>query len=135
MITPYRLLASLAAVALVAFLTMKALRPGSRAPWWGPALASVLFLGFTAYVVATEGPLGFWNEHIHDAWGNQIWIDLLLSCGLGWSVLLPRVRQVGMRPWAWAIALVLTGSIGLLAMLARLLYLERASTDAGPARA
>lgn len=124
MSSPTTLLAVLASTLFVSFLAIHVVRPGTRVAWWLPALVSIAFLGFSGYAVATEGPLGFWTEHVRNAWGNQIWFDLLFSASVGWTALLPRARAVGMRPAAWALALPLAGSIGLLAMLARVLYLE-----------
>jgi len=124
MSSPNTAFAILAALAVGGFLASHVLRPATRVAWWLPAVVSVAFLGFSAYAVATEGPLGFWIEHVRNAWGNQIWFDLLFCASVGWTVLLPRARAVGMRSWAWAIALPLTGSVALLAMLARVLYLE-----------
>ncbi len=124
MSSPNSLIAAFGAVAFVVFLGGHVLRPSSRVPWWLPAVVSLAFLGFTSYVAVTEGPLGFWTEHVRRAWGNQIWLDLLFSASVGWTALLPRARAAGMWPWAWALVLPLGGSIALLAMLARVLYLE-----------
>lgn len=130
MSSPNTVLPALTAVVFVVFLAIHVLRPATRVAWWLPALASVAFLGFSIHAVATEGPLGFWTEHVRNAWGNQVWFDLLLSASVGWTALLPRARSAGMRPWVWAVALPLTGSVALLAMLARVLYLEGRSAEA-----
>jgi hypothetical protein len=122
------MLAALAGIVFVAFLASQVLRPATRLAWGPPALASIVFLGFSTYAIATEGPMGFWTEHIRNAWGNQIWFDLLFAASVGWTALLPRARAAGMRPWAWALALPLAGSVALLAMLARVLYLEGRSS-------
>jgi len=120
----HTLLAALAAALFVTFIGTHALRPTTRLSWRLPALASLVFLGFSVHAVTSEGMLGFWPEHVHGAWGNQIWFDLLLAASIGWVTLVPRALRVGMQPWPWALALCLTGSIGLLAMLSRVLYLE-----------
>ena len=44
---------------------------------------------------------------------------------IGWYLMLPRARAVGMRPAAWLPLVVLSGCVGFLAMLARLSYLEQ----------
>lgn len=127
--SPDTIRAVLAVIVFVVFLASQVLRPAVRVAWWLPALASVAFLGFSTYAVATEGPLGFWTEHVRSAWGNQIWFDLLFSASVGWTALLPRARDAGMRPWVWALALPLAGSVALLAMLARVRYLEDRSSS------
>ena len=96
-------------------------RPGS---WLVPAGLCTLFLGWSIYTAGTEGPLGFWANHTRNAWGNQVWFDLLLAVGVAWALLLPQARAAGMRPAPWLVLILCTGSIGLLAMLARCLFLE-----------
>jgi hypothetical protein len=39
---------------------------------------------------------------------------------------MPRARALGMRPLPWLLLVVCTGSIGLCAMFARVLYLQEA---------
>lgn len=134
MTSPNTMLAVLAALIFIAVLATHVLRATTRVAWWLPALASALFLGLSTYAVATEGFWGFWTEHVSSAWGNQIWFDLLFAASIGWVALLPRVRAAGMRPWVWAIALVATGSVALLAMLARVLYLEGHASASAQAR-
>jgi len=100
---------------------------GARAPvglWRLPAALSAGFLVWTLYAVVTEGPLGFWAEHTRNGWGVQIWIDLLLAATVAWLLAGPRMRAVGMAQPLWFFAIAATGSIGLTALLARLLYLE-----------
>jgi hypothetical protein len=103
---------------------------GGRPPsaWLLPAAGSVAFFVFSASAVVNEGPVGFWTEHTESLWGNQIWLDLLLSASVGWALMAPEARARGMRLAPWLFVVAATGSIGFLAMLARLLYLrERAS--------
>ena len=45
-----------------------------------------------------------------------------------WALIVPRARALGMRPLPWLALIVGTGSVGLLAMAARMLYLQN-STD------
>ena len=54
----------------------------------------------------------------------QLWFDLLLAVATGWTLVLPRVRAAGMRAVPWLALICQTGSIGFLAMLARLICLE-----------
>ena len=101
-------------------------RPGG---WLVPAGLSALFLGWSLYTVGAEGPLGFWANHTRNAWGNQVWFDLLLAVGVAWALLLPRARSAGLRPAPWLVLILCTGSIGLLAMLARCLFLENRQSE------
>ncbi|WP_219892505.1 hypothetical protein [Aquisediminimonas profunda] len=115
--------------ALAIFLVTAVMAANGRqaakpAGWRIPAAFSVLFLGWSLFALAQGGLGGVWVEHTRNAWGNQIWFDLLLALGIGWSLLLPRTRAVGMRPWPWLALLLATGSVGLLAMLARCFFLE-----------
>jgi len=121
------LLFGLAALCFVAYLAY-ALKHATAQPiagrWVFPAALSAAFLMFSAYTVASEGPLGFLVEHTRTLWSSQIWFDLLLgvSVALWWMV--PPARSVGMRIPLWMVLVVATGNIGLLAMLARLWWLQ-----------
>lgn len=92
--------------------------------WKWPAGLSLAFLAWSLGAAWMEGPLGFWPEHTRHAWGNQIWFDLLLAAGVALAFLVPQARSLGMRPLPWVLAVACTGSIGLLAMTARVLYLK-----------
>ena len=87
-------------------------------------MLSAAFFAYSLWPIFTLGPWGFWPEHVSDPWSVQIWFDLLCSIGVGWALLAPRARTAGMTPWPWLALIVATGSIGLLAMLARVLYRE-----------
>jgi hypothetical protein len=107
--------------------------PAMRGLWRFPALLCVAFLMWSTYAIATGGPAGFWPEHTRHAWGNQIWFDLLLAAGVALAFLVPQARRLGMQPLPWVILVICTGSIGLLAMASRILYLreEKALPEAG----
>lgn len=92
--------------------------------WKAPLLISLLFFAYSLFTSVTEGPLMFWVEHTRSFWGNQIWFDLLLAAGVAWFLLVPQAKRLGMRLPVWLLTVALTGSIGLLAMLARTLYLQ-----------
>jgi low temperature requirement protein LtrA len=122
-------------VAVIGFVAAGAVlswrRPvaAARLVWMAPATLSCLLFLWSAYAVLSEGPLGFWSHHTQGAWANQIWFDLLLSLGVGFALLAPGARALGMRVAPWFVLILCTGSIGLLAMLARYLFLrEQAST-------
>jgi hypothetical protein len=128
----YTLLATLAAVVVLLFGTSVSL--GFFRPRWHLAAAmSAAFFCFSLYViVSTADPVGFWTDHTLDAWGNQIWFDLLLAASVAFVSLLPRARALGMRPLPWFLAIVATGSIALCAFAARIAYLEdRSAGSAG----
>lgn len=93
--------------------------------WLLPAITSFLFLVFSGIAVAKQGLFGFWVEHsLRSLWGNQIWFDLLLMASIAWYLVLPQARKLGMSLPFWLLLIVSTGSIGFLAMLARLLFLQ-----------
>jgi hypothetical protein len=96
-------------------------RPGL---WRLPAIAGVLFAVFSVITIAQEGPIQFWTNHSTTWAGNQVWFDLLFAVAIGFTLMLPRARAVGMRPFPWAVAVVTTACVALLPMLARLLWLE-----------
>ncbi|NJN64774.1 MAG: hypothetical protein HC882_07775 [Acidobacteria bacterium] len=121
----------LAAAAFLAFsLFILSSEGGSiRNGWMFPAAASLAFFGFSLVAVSSEGMSGFWTEHTRNLWGNQIWIDLLLAVGIGWFLIVPQAKALGMRPLPWFLLVASTGCIGFLAMTARMLYLrERAGS-------
>ena len=93
--------------------------------WWVPALLSAGFFIGSLRAIATGGTFGFWAEHTRNDWNNQIFLDLLLSASCAYFLLLARARAVSMHVLPWFILIATTGSIGLLAMVARVLFLER----------
>lgn len=122
----YQFLPIVAAILLV--LAMLGAASGKSGSWLVPAGVCALFLGWSLYTLAAEGPFGFWPNHTQNAWGNQVWFDLLIAIGIGWALLMPRARAAGMRPLPWAVLILCTGCIGLTAMLARCLFLEHRPT-------
>ena len=127
----------LAAVAFLAFSTFVLSGEGTRIRngWMFPAGASLAFLAFSLHAIYSEGVFGFWTEHTRNLWGNQIWLDLLLAVGIGWFLIVPRAKALGMRPLPWLLLVASTGCVGFLAMTARMLYLtERASASEPAAR-
>ncbi|MEO1252480.1 MAG: hypothetical protein AAFW81_09060 [Pseudomonadota bacterium] len=121
-------IAPLAAVAvLVLVMARIAGRGGEPAKnaWFGPAIICVLFLAWSLWAVVREGPLGFWPIHTANAWGNQVWFDLLIAIGVGWFFLAPKAKAAGMNVWLWMGLTLCSGTIGVLAMLSRYLYLAQ----------
>jgi hypothetical protein len=97
-------------------------RPGL---WRLPAVVGVLFAVFSLVTIAQEGLVQFWVNHTTTWAGNQVWFDLLFAVAIGFALMLPRARAVGMRPWPWAHRHRGDGLCrALLPMLARFLWLE-----------
>lgn len=113
------------AVVLVALTVISLTWQGEkRLAWWVPLLASLLFLAYTVVTVMQEGPMAVLTAISASWWSNQIWMDLLLAVAIGWVLILPRARALGMQPWPWLVLVFCSGSIGFLLMLSRLLYLQ-----------
>ena len=90
------------------------------------------FAGFSAITLYREGVVQVWSNHTANLWGVQVWWDLLLATGTALFLILPRARAAGMAVLPWTAFVTLTASIGLLAMAARLFWLERVQQEAGP---
>lgn len=100
--------------------------------WMAPAALSIVFACLSLQAVITEGAVGFWVEHTRNLWGNQIWFDLLLAGGVAWFFAAKKARSLGLRSWPWLLVIVATGSIGLLAFVARILYAQSLLTKSNP---
>lgn len=95
-----------------------------------PMIAAALSGGFAAYTGVTilaEGVLPVLINHTSNLWGVQVWWDLLFSLTVAMFLIAPRARAAGMNVPLWALFVVATASIGLLAMCARLFWLEAAA--------
>jgi len=96
--------------------------------WMLPVFLAVAFLVFTVWTIAATGqPLGFVVEHTHSPWGAQIGIDLFNALCV--SIYFANVlsRQYRFRAWPYVLLTLCTGSPGVLALAARVLYARRAS--------
>ncbi|WP_413469457.1 hypothetical protein [Qipengyuania gaetbuli] len=82
------------------------------------------FAAFTAVTIAREGVLLVWTNHTQNLWGVQVWWDLLFAVGIAVFLIAPRARAAGMNLGPWLLFVAATASIGLLAMVARLFWLE-----------
>lgn len=98
--------------------------------WLVPALASLSLLLFTLEVMVKEGPLGFLAEHTRNFWGYQITIDLISANVIGLFLAASAGRRYKVHALPWVLLTVCSGSIGLFAFVARILYLQSASTAA-----
>ncbi|NNE50471.1 MAG: hypothetical protein HKN38_09730 [Altererythrobacter sp.] len=95
-----------------------------------PVVASTLALtfgAFTVFTIAREGIEQAILNHTANFWGTQVWYDLIIATSIALFLIAPRARATGMKLWPWAIFVALTASIGLLAMIARLFWLEQQS--------
>lgn len=119
-------LLGVAGFVVAALVLARRTQPAGGKTWLVPAALSLVYLLFSLVAVVTEGPLGFWPNHSQSLWGNQVWLDLLLAVGVAWAFVVPEAKTLGMRPLPWLVGILFSGSIGLLAMVARLLYLREA---------
>ncbi|WP_285712898.1 hypothetical protein [Erythrobacter oryzae] len=127
-LTPFLALAGGGLVFGVAAILMIAARPGAPG---NAVLAGALSAGFAAFTVVTiasEGVFPVILNHTSNLWGVQVWWDLLFSLSVATFLILPRARAVGMNLPLWVAFILLSASIGLLAMAARLFWLEQAGT-------
>ena len=99
------------------------------------ASLSAGFAAFTAVTMWSEGIMPLISNHTVNLWGVQVWYDLLISVAIALFFVIPRARNVNMVVPLWVVFVGLTASIGLLAMIARLFWLENATamTETGEA--
>jgi len=123
------ILAAAAGILTVLFVVYYIYSGGSNMKngWVFPAVISLAFFIFSLITVFNEGPTGFWVEHTRNLWGNQIWFDLLFAAGIGWYLIVPQAKALGMRLLPWGIIVLSSGCIGFTAMVARMLYLRENS--------
>jgi len=108
-------------IALLSILLLK--REGGSA-----TLAAMLcggFAAFTAVQIGQEGVVMFFTNHTQNLTGLQVWWDLVMCAIIALFFIAPRARQQGMNILPWALLVGSTASIGLLAMCARLFWLEQ----------
>ena len=120
--------AILFAAGLVAALVALAHIATNRENIGNTMLAAMLSAGFGAFTAVTifkEGVMPVWLNHTSNLWGVQVWWDLLFSLGIACFFIVPRARAQGMNVALWLLFVALTASIGLLAMVARLFWLEK----------
>ncbi len=129
-LTPFLALAAAGLIVAVAAILMIVARPGSAG---NAVLAGALaagFAAFTAVTIAAEGLSPVIANHTSNLWGVQVWWDLLFALGVATFLILPRARAAGMNVPLWTALILATASIGLLAMAARLFWLEQQSQAA-----
>lgn len=109
----------------VATLYILTARPAKGKPFVAAVLAG-LFAGYTAVQIGQEGVMEFFVNHSEDMTGIQVWWDLVMAVIIAFFFILPRAQRQGMNIVPWALFVLSTASIGLLAMCARLFWLENA---------
>jgi hypothetical protein len=124
-LTPFMALAGGGLVCAVAAILVAFARPNPPGNAVPAAILSAGFAGFTAITIATEGVFPVILNHTSNLWGVQVWWDLLFSLGVAYVLILPRARAAGMNLPLWTALILATASIALLAMCARLFWLER----------
>jgi len=122
-------LAAAAAFPIVTIYVLINGRDGKTIRWVIPALFGLLFFFFSVVTIEREGLLGFWPNHSQGFWGNQVWVDLLLALGIAWCLIVPKAKSLGMKLPLWLLFISCSGSIGLLAMFSRFLYLSDKSMN------
>lgn len=132
-LTPFIALAGGGLVFAAAAILAIALRPGAPGNALLAGALSAGFAAFTAVTIAAEGVFPVILNHTSNLWGVQVWWDLLFSLAVAYFLIVPRARAQGMNLPAWTVFILATASIGLLAMCARLFWLEQA--EGQPARA
>lgn len=133
-LTPFIALAGGGLVFAVAAILAIALRPGAPGNALLAGALSAGFAAFTAVTIAAEGVFPVIINHTSNLWGVQVWWDLLFSLSVAFFLILPRARAVGMNVPAWTVFILATASIGLLAMAARLFWLENSAQSTPEAR-
>lgn len=129
-LTPFIALAGGGLVCAVAAILWTSLRPAAPGNAVLAAVLSAGFAGFSAITIATEGLVPVILNHTSNLWGVQVWWDLLFSLGVAFVLILPRARAQGMNVTLWTVLILATASIALLAMCARLFWLERTAARA-----
>ncbi|MEM7780505.1 MAG: hypothetical protein AAF697_08965 [Pseudomonadota bacterium] len=98
------------------------------------AALSAMFFSFSVVTIWADGILPVWTNHTTNLWGVQVWWDLLFAVGIALFLIAPRAKAVGMNMPLWVLLIASTASIALLAMCARLFWLERAAEEAKAAK-
>ena len=125
-LTPFIALAAGGLVFGIAAIVMIVTRPGAPGNALLVGALSAGFAAFTAVTIAAEGVWPVIVNHTSNLWGVQVWWDLLFALGVATFLIVPRAKAQGMNLLPWTIFILATASIGLLAMAARLFWLEQA---------
>ncbi|WP_349369802.1 hypothetical protein [Salinarimonas sp.] len=127
-------LAGFAVAATIMLLVTQTKERVSWPAWLVPAAAVVPLAGLAGIAMAEAGLFGFWPLMTGSPWGLQIWLDRLASVAVAFFLLQNRARAAGMKSEVWVLAVIFTGAVGLVAMLARTVHLEGRKPAATPMR-
>jgi predicted transporter len=125
--TNFELIAG-AAFALAAILMLLVTQTKRRVPqatWLIPTVALVSLAALIGFAILQQEQSNFWPLVTGSSVGLIVWIDRLMAVTVAFFLLQNRARAVNMKSEAWVLGAIFTGSLGLLMMLARTLYLER----------
>jgi hypothetical protein len=117
-------LVGFAVAATVMLLVTQTKQRVSWPAWLVPAAAAVPLAGLAGLALAEAGLVGLRPLLTGSPWGLLIWLDRLASATAAFFLLQNRARAAGMKSEVWVLAVIFTGAVGLLAMLARTVYLE-----------
>lgn len=127
--TPLEILAAIGLLSAMLALAYIAFSRGAVGSAILAATLCGLFSGYSLVTILREGIMPVWINHTSNMWGVQVWWDLLFAVGIAAFFIVPRARTQGMAVVPWILLVAATASIGLLAMAARLFWLEsRAQT-------
>jgi len=113
-------------VAAIAAVYILVARPTKGSPLLAAGLSG-LFGGYTAVQIGQEGVVQFFTNHSQDMTGIQVWWDLVMCVIIALFFVVPRAQKQNMNIVPWALFVLSTASVGLLAMIARLFWLENAA--------
>lgn len=77
----------------------------------------IAFTAFSTVVVAQHGYFGFLELAMSDAWGGQVFLDLVIALTLFFGWMLGDARARGISAWPYAVLIFTLGSIGALGYL------------------
>ena len=118
-------LAGFIVAAVVMLLVTQTKHRVSWPGWLVPVAVVVPFAAWTGFAVAEQRLADVLPMLMASPWGLQLWLDRLVSVTVAFFLLQNRARAAGLKSEVWVIAVIFTGSIGLLLMLALTLYRER----------
>jgi hypothetical protein len=108
-----------------ALLITQSRKPVAWTAWLVPVLLVLPVTAWSVFAILREGPFGFLASQTASLWGMLVWFNLLLAQGAAFFLLQNRARAAGMKSEVWVLAVALTAGVGLMAMLATTLYLDR----------
>ncbi len=99
------------------------------------ALLWTIFIGFTAYstwVMWQVGYMGIWQGGFGTIGSTQVTLDLVIACLLISSWMIGDAKARGVNPYPWIAAVVVSGSIAILAYLVVREHKKAPSHDNAP---